>query len=208
MNNQEDPAMYYKVLAEIQHVYVKLYHSTFPDSTSDFRTDKEKIARLRALRQKVYSMVRLDRAATFDSTSFPIPTRATALPVSAKTCLACLQFAPDHVLSCGHMLCTDCVKDFGVPLDTRRYCYRMQSCILCGNAEIDNDKQDLVQLDSRFGGARILTLDGGGIRGIVELAILEKIMKHVAFKVPIRELFDLVVGTSTGMWSPATQTIV
>ncbi|RSM02019.1 hypothetical protein CDV31_011102 [Fusarium ambrosium] len=46
--------------------------------------------------------------------------------------------------------------------------------------------------------ARILALDGGGVRGIVELVILAKIEKAVGFGIRIQDLFDLVVGTSTG----------
>jgi patatin-like phospholipase/acyl hydrolase len=53
-------------------------------------------------------------------------------------------------------------------------------------------------LKPRCAGARILTLDGGGIRGIVELALLQALEKEVGLGVPISELFDLVVGTSTG----------
>lgn len=38
----------------------------------------------------------------------------------------------------------------------------------------------------------------GGIRGVVELAILSTIEKEIGFGIPIQEMFDLVVGTSTG----------
>ena len=33
---------------------------------------------------------------------------------------------------------------------------------------------------------------------MVELALLQDIMRHVGFNIPIQELFDLVIGTSTG----------
>lgn len=38
----------------------------------------------------------------------------------------------------------------------------------------------------------------GGIRGILELAILQKVVDEVGFDLPIQELFDLAIGTSTG----------
>jgi hypothetical protein len=52
------------------------------------------------------------------------------------------------------------------------------------------------------GGKRILTIDGGGFRGLGCLLILEQIMKEVSKRsrqslVPC-EVFDLICGTSTG----------
>jgi len=43
---------------------------------------------------------------------------------------------------------------------------------------------------------RILSLDGGGIRGVVTTRILSELERRA--EKPIRDLFDLVVGTSTG----------
>ena len=46
----------------------------------------------------------------------------------------------------------------------------------------------------------LLILYSGGIRGILELTILQKILDEVGFDIPIQELFDLAIGTSTGRW--------
>jgi patatin-like phospholipase/acyl hydrolase len=43
---------------------------------------------------------------------------------------------------------------------------------------------------------RILSLDGGGIRGVIEAVILAEVEKIV--KVPLNRYFDLIAGTSTG----------
>ena len=51
-------------------------------------------------------------------------------------------------------------------------------------------------------GIRILSLDGGGIRGIVELAILQQIERALGVGLPIQAFFDLIVGTSTVRRSP------
>src|SRR5690242_11078260 len=43
---------------------------------------------------------------------------------------------------------------------------------------------------------RVLSIDGGGVRGIIPARILEEIEKRT--NKPISELFDLIVGNSTG----------
>ena len=57
-----------------------------------------------------------------------------------------------------------------------------------------------IRLKPKCAGVRVLTLDGGGIRGIIELAILEQVERRVGLGMPIRDLFDLIVGTSTGQF--------
>ena len=44
----------------------------------------------------------------------------------------------------------------------------------------------------------LLTLLSGGVRGILELVTLQKVLDEVGFDIPIQELFDLAIGTSTG----------
>lgn len=67
-------------------------------------------------------------------------------------------------------------------------------CPLCDKQfEIIKDHYQIPGL----AGYRILCLDGGGSRGIIEIAILSKIMERFP-KLEVRHLFDLVVGTSTG----------
>jgi len=45
-------------------------------------------------------------------------------------------------------------------------------------------------------GSRILVLDGGGMRGLIQLTVLEEIERLTGKR--IVELFDWIVGTSTG----------
>jgi len=72
----------------------------------------------------------------------------------------------------------------------------MSACTLCGTHTHNGSHK--IQLKPRCAGARVLTLDGAGIRGIVELALLRSLEKEVGLGIQIRELFDLIVGTSTG----------
>ena len=37
------------------------------------------------------------------------------------------------------------------------------------------------------------------MRGIIQLAILESVVSRVGHEIPIQELFDVVVGTGTGI---------
>lgn len=48
----------------------------------------------------------------------------------------------------------------------------------------------------QMGGSRILFLDGGGMKGLVEIEILSQIERRTGKR--ITELFDWIVGTSTG----------
>ncbi|TEB33373.1 hypothetical protein FA13DRAFT_1627020, partial [Coprinellus micaceus] len=55
----------------------------------------------------------------------------------------------------------------------------------------------------------LLSLDGGGIRGVSPLRILKRIMEKVAIienKPDIKpcEYFDMIAGTSTGLWRVCT----
>ncbi|KAG9835169.1 FabD/lysophospholipase-like protein, partial [Aureobasidium melanogenum] len=47
-------------------------------------------------------------------------------------------------------------------------------------------------------GVRVLSLDGGGMRGIMELEVLRAIEKTLGGNLRIQSFFDLIVGTSTG----------
>ena len=46
------------------------------------------------------------------------------------------------------------------------------------------------------GGSRILFLDGGGVKGLLQIEILMQIEEKTERK--ITDLFDWIVGTSTG----------
>ena len=118
----------------------------------------------------------------------------TARPfISHASCFGCLVNMPSHPLPCGHVLCDACIRDCG----TR------------GRGQIKLERCPL-HMDDRFGppweityksdhlGVRVLSLDGGGMRGIMELEVLRAIEKALGGNIRIQSFFDLIVGTSTG----------
>ena len=60
---------------------------------------------------------------------------------------------------------------------------------------IDRQKYYLTQW-KLTSGSRVLFLDGGGIRGLVQIEILMELEKRTGRR--ITELFDWIIGTSTG----------
>lgn len=117
--------------------------------------------------------------------------------ISHTVCFSCLIAPPEHPLPCGHVLCTSCVKDFGSARGHTTI--DMKYCPLHRKEDPDG------QFDGRWpvivkppgAGIRVLSLDGGGIRGIVELITLQHIQTELGVRLPIQAFFDLIVGTST-----------
>ncbi|KAF2680909.1 FabD/lysophospholipase-like protein [Lentithecium fluviatile CBS 122367] len=115
-------------------------------------------------------------------------------------CLSCLMEAPEHTLPCGHTLCTPCISSAGRALGSGFF--EAENCPLDFVAAQDSPPKlptpYRAAVKPTQAGVRILTLDGGGVRGIVELEILRAIELELDDKVPIQAFFDLIVGTSTG----------
>lgn len=64
------------------------------------------------------------------------------------------------------------------------------------NARITEEFKPTVGIDAKGGGYKILSIDGGGIRGIVAACILKEIERRT--KKHMYQLVDLIAGTSTG----------
>ena len=107
-------------------------------------------------------------------------------------CLFCLHRKPEHVLYCGHAICDVCTRLFGVPDLSRDFLYTVQQCSYCltGSTKI--------LLKPPTSGVRILTIDGGGIRGVVPLEFLGILQRLLGPECMIQDMFDLAFGTSSG----------
>ncbi|KAI9717966.1 MAG: hypothetical protein M1828_007058 [Chrysothrix sp. TS-e1954] len=112
---------------------------------------------------------------------------------SLLTCYGCLMGVPRHPLPCGHALCSACVKSYGV---------HDANLVLLKNCPLHPaqifEPAWVVKFKPDFAGVRVLSLDGGGVRGILELEILKGIENALGGELRIQTMFDLIVGTSTG----------
>ena len=117
--------------------------------------------------------------------------------INHTACYSCLTCPPEHPLPCGHVLCSQCVRAFG---RERGPCViEMTQCPLhCQDSEGQFQVRWPIFIKPVGAGVRVLTLDGGGVRGIVELTILQQIENQLGPGLPIQAFFDLIVGTSTG----------
>ena len=168
----------YQMLLEIRQFFVHQYGELCTNSQGGFITPKPD--EVRRVRENVLLEYKQHWKSIF----------------SNKTCLTCLQEVPDHMLSCGHCLCVKCIQELGKPSAYYEYGWVVDSCILCRTSWQDSGR--LFRLQPTCAGVRALTLDGGGIRGIVELALLEHLDAAIDLDLPLQECFDIIVGTSTG----------
>jgi hypothetical protein len=117
-------------------------------------------------------------------------------------CLSCLlRRKPEHHLGCGHSICDTCVEIFGEGMVGFRDQYLMKGCVVC-----HLEGGIIVRLKPRTAGARIISIDGGGPRGVVPLKTLSLLQDLAGKDCPIRDLFDIAVGTSAGkiLWTFVT----
>lgn len=115
---------------------------------------------------------------------------------SHTVCLSCLFEPPEHALPCGHIICTPCLKSYGEEV-------RETNKIVIECCPIDPVARRFrvpweVYIKPAGCGVRTLVLDGGGVRGIVELETLKLIANEFDNRINIQSFFDLIVGTSTG----------
>jgi hypothetical protein len=75
---------------------------------------------------------------------------------SHATCLCCLMRSPEHALRCGHVLCSSCIKSFGV---VEKATIEMQYCPL-HPFDTKWERPWKIRMKPDFAGIRVLSLDG------------------------------------------------
>jgi len=114
---------------------------------------------------------------------------------SYKTCLCCLMRAPEKVFVCGHAFCDICIRTFGTRCMSKPFHFNVSSCFICGM-----EANAVFKLIPPTAGIRILSMDGGGVRGIIGLTTLVQLERDLSYLgCPIWDVFDFVIGTSSGM---------
>ena len=67
-------------------------------------------------------------------------------------------------------------------------------CVMCNNGNV------LADIKPKTAGIRIISIDGGGSRGIVPLETM-KMLQDLLLDTPLNEQIDFVAGTSSGRLS-------
>lgn len=121
---------------------------------------------------------------------------AASLP-NDLVCLVCLKRKPEKYLPCGHSTCEACVEIFGKSIVSAPYTYRLDECLICGcTSGLE------LHIKPPTAGIRLLSIDGGGVRGVLPLKALAQLEKtlgeSIGFTYPIQDNFDLAIGTSSG----------
>lgn len=114
---------------------------------------------------------------------------------STLVCFVCLSRPPEHVLPCRHALCDTCVVVFGQPTELAVYHFDLAECPICGA-----EAHVVIRQLPPTKGPLILSLDGGGARGLLQLRLLRVLEERTGL--PIKSLPDLCGGTSVGRLFP------
>ncbi|KAI0863768.1 hypothetical protein F4860DRAFT_521823 [Xylaria cubensis] len=111
--------------------------------------------------------------------------------INNTACFCCLFGQAEHCLPCGHIICIDCVNTYGYPRAANGI--ELSECPFLCHDDMWT-ASCLIHIKPKLAGVRLITLDGGGIRGIVELEVLRQIELELG-GLPIQCFIDFIVGT-------------
>ncbi|QKX60482.1 uncharacterized protein TRUGW13939_07627 [Talaromyces rugulosus] len=132
-------------------------------------------------------------SAQVHSDNLSLRSRVWSLMRSNHTCLFCIRRKPEeHVLTCGHTICDQCARIYGQESKEADQRFVVSFCILCKvSARV------VASLTPPTANLSILSIDGGGTRGVIPLEFLRAMQDLI--ETPLVDLFDLSGGTSSGL---------
>ena len=117
---------------------------------------------------------------------------------SQRSCLCCLMRESECALSCGHCVCETCVVLFGTRAMPQRHAYQLRRCPICGQDNVGR----VYNFVPPTAGLRVLSIDGGGVRGVIPATVLALLENRLAeLGCSVHHFFDLVCGTSSGKYA-------
>jgi hypothetical protein len=111
---------------------------------------------------------------------------------SVDSCFVCFSGRPQYRLPCRHIVCNNCVRRFADKSDL--WTFDIHHCFLCRLETSGVNTKDKPPTAT----ARLLSIDGGGVRGIIPLIFLQALEERVGLPYPIQGNFDFIFGTSAG----------
>jgi hypothetical protein len=113
---------------------------------------------------------------------------------STTTCFSCMCRPPEHMLPCRHAICDTCVVLFGTASSRAEYHTDLSKCPIC-----EASLQLTVRRLPPTKGPILVSLDGGGVRGILQLGLLRELERRLG-GISIAQFSDSCTGTSVGMF--------
>lgn len=115
---------------------------------------------------------------------------------SVDSCFVCFTERPQYGLPCGHIVCDNCVRRFGAQSDV--WTFDVHHCFLCRL----ETPEVTIKVKPPTATVRLLSIDGGGARGIIPLVFLQALEEKIGLPYPVQENFHYIIGTSSGQFDP------
>jgi hypothetical protein len=112
---------------------------------------------------------------------------------STRSCLLCMVRASERMFPCGHSLCEECIQTY-YPRSKAAYTYAVGACQFCGIDALTIYSMMPITVEPN-----LAAIDGGGVRGVVALVLLQRLQSALDTGHPLRDYFDYFIGTSAGM---------
>jgi hypothetical protein len=98
------------------------------------------------------------------------------------------------MLPCHHAICDICVVIFGLPSKNAEYHFDLHHCPVCSESF-----QVVIRQLPPTKSPVVFSLDGGGVRGMIQLGLLQSLEKRLGNEILLSQIVDLFTCTSAGM---------